>query len=110
MAKQFVLYNLKDEVSDEDFETWVNEFKGPFIAGLPAVKRYTLTKVAGAVQAAGGPPGPVDSPFQYAAVVDLASLEAYGKDTESSDYQTKFMPEFAKKSEGFSHSQVHGGV
>ena len=51
MAKQFILYNLKDDVSQDDFEKWVNEFKGPFISGLPAVKRYTLTKVSGAVQA-----------------------------------------------------------
>ena len=38
MAKQFILYNLKDDVNEGDFEKWVNEFKGPLISGLSAVK------------------------------------------------------------------------
>lgn len=101
MAKLFILYNLKDEVTEEDFENWVNSYKGPFIAGLPAVKGYTLTKVLGAVQMAGGPPGPVESPYQYAAVVNVESLEAYGKDTESKEYKEEFMPQFAQKVKNF---------
>ena len=101
MPKLFILYNLKNDVSQEDFEKWVNEFKGPFISGLPAVKRYTLTKVVGAVQAAGGPPGPVESPYQYAAVVDVTSLEDYGKIAESPAYKEEFMPHFAQKVKDF---------
>ena len=96
MAKQFILYNLKDGVSEEEFMKFVNEFKGPFIIGLSAVKRYTITSVKGAVQAKGGPPGPVDTPYQIAAVVDLTSLEAYGKDAESQAYKEEFMPRFVK--------------
>ncbi|WP_300460710.1 hypothetical protein [Desulfobacula sp.] len=101
MARLFILYNLKDEVTEEDFESWVNSYKGPFISGLPAVKNYTLTKPVGAVQMAGGPPGPVDSPYQYAAVVNVESLPAYGKDTESEEYQQKFMPQFVQKVKDF---------
>ena len=101
MPKLFILYNLKNDVSQEDFEKWVHEFKGPFIFGLSAVKRYTLTRVAGAVQAAGGPPGPVESPYQYAAVVDVTSLEDYGKNAESAAYKEEFMPQFAQKVKNF---------
>lgn len=95
MARQFILYNLKDDKKEEDFIKWVNEYKGPFIAGLSAVKRYTITKVKRAIQAKGGPPGPVDSPYQLAAVVEITSLEDYAKHTETQPYQEEFMPQFA---------------
>ena len=96
MAKQFVLYNLKDGKTEEDFLKFVNEFKGPFITSLPAVKRYTITSVKVAMQAKGGPPGPVDPPYQLAAIVDLTSLADYGKDAQSEGYQKEFMPRFAE--------------
>ena len=96
MAKQFVLYNLKDDLEEEDFIKFVNEFKGPFISDLPAVKRYTITSVKMAMQAKGGPPGPVETPYKLAAIVDLTSLADYGKDAASEAYQKEFMPQFAK--------------
>lgn len=96
MAKQFVLYNLKDDVKEEDFIKFVDDFKGPFISGLPAVKRYTITSVKMAMQAKGGPPGPVEPPYKLAAIVDLTSLADYGKDTQSQAYQEEFMPRFIK--------------
>jgi hypothetical protein len=101
MAKQFILYNLKDDVKEEDFEKWVNEYKGPFIIGLSAVKHYTITKVKRAIQAKGGPPGPVDSPYQLAAVVDMTSLEDYAKNAESGPYKEEFMPQFASRVKDF---------
>ena len=96
MAKQFILYNLKDDVTEEDFIKFVNEYKGPFVTGLSAVKRYTLTTVKRAMQAKGGPPGPVEPPYKIAAVVDLTSLEEYAKDQQSQAYQEEFLPKFAK--------------
>ncbi len=96
MPKQFVLYNLKDGVSEEDFMKFVNEFKGPFTTRLSAVKRDTVTRVKGALKAKGGPPGPVETPYQIAAVLDLTSLEAYGKDAESKAYKEEFLPRFAE--------------
>jgi len=97
MAKQFILYNLKDDVNEEDFEKWVNEYKGPLISGLSAVKNYTLTKVGGAIKAEGGPPGPTDSPYRFVGVVDLTSFEDYAKDQETSVYKEEFMPQFMQR-------------
>jgi len=94
MAKQLILYNLKDNVREEDFVKWVREYKGPLIAGLSSVNRYTLTWVKGAVKAEGGPPGPIESPYRLAGIVDLESLEAYAKDQESAIYKEEFMPRF----------------
>lgn len=101
MAKQFILYNLKDEVSDQDFEEWVNTFKGPLISGLTAVKRYTLTKASGAMIADGAPPAPAESPFKWIGIVDLTSFEDYGKDQATEAYQKEFMPEFVKRVKNF---------
>ena len=96
MAKQFILYNLKNGLKEEDFLKWVNEFKGPFITGLSAVKRYTLTSVKMAILAKGGPPGPVETPYKLAGIVDLTSLPDYAKDTQTQPYQEEFMPQWAE--------------
>jgi hypothetical protein len=101
MAKQFILYNLKDGLKEEDFLKWVNEFKGPFIVGLSAVKRYTLTSVKLALQAKGGPPGPVETPYKLAGIVDITSLPDYDKDTQGKPYREEFMPKFAEWVEDF---------
>jgi len=94
MAKLFILYNLKDDVNEEDFDKWVNEFKGPLISGLSAVNNYTLTKVGGAMKAEGGPPGPVESPYRFVGIVDVTSFEDYAKDQETPAYKEEFMPKF----------------
>ena len=70
MPKFLIMYNLKDDLKEEDFVLWVHEFKGPFISGLSAVKSYTLTKAVGAIKAEGGPPGPADPPYTMIGIVD----------------------------------------
>ena len=34
MAKQIILYNLKDNVTEEDYVKWCESYKGPFLLGL----------------------------------------------------------------------------
>jgi hypothetical protein len=94
MAKLFILYNLKDDVSEEDFEKWANDFKGPLISGLSAVKSYTLTKVGVARKVEGGPPGPIESPYRFVGIVDVTSFEDYAKDQATPAYKEDFMPKF----------------
>jgi hypothetical protein len=94
MAKIFILYNLKDEASEEEFEKWVDDYKGPLISGLSAVKSYTLTKVGGAMKAEGGPPGPAESPYRLVGIVDVTSFEDYAKDQQTPAYKDEFMPQF----------------
>jgi len=47
MPKQIILYNLRDDVKDEDYIKWAHEFKGPLLIGLNSVKSYTLLKMIG---------------------------------------------------------------
>ena len=44
MPKLLIMYNLKDDLKEEDFVKWVHEFKGPFISGLSAVKSRPLQR------------------------------------------------------------------
>jgi len=30
MAKEIILYNLRDDVKEEDYVKWCKEYKGPF--------------------------------------------------------------------------------
>ena len=91
-----ILYNLKDDLKEEDFFKWVHEFKGPFIAGLSAVKSYTLTKTEAALESAGGPLEPAEIPYNIVGIVDVTSIEAYAKDQETPAYKDDFTPQMAK--------------
>ena len=56
MPKMIIMYNLKDDLKEEDFVKWVHEYKGPFISDLPSVKSYILSKTEIALESTGGPP------------------------------------------------------
>jgi hypothetical protein len=45
MPKQIILYNLRDDVKEEDYIEWANKFKGPLLMGLPSTKSYTLLRI-----------------------------------------------------------------
>jgi len=96
MPKLLIMYNLKDDLKEEDFVKWVHEYKGPFVTGLSAVKGYTLTKVQGAVKSEGGPPGPAEPPYNIVGIVDVTSFEDYAKDQETPAYKEEFSPTMAK--------------
>jgi len=96
MPKLLIMYNLKDELKEEDFVKWVHEYKGPFVTGLSAVKSYTLTKVQGAVMSEGGPPGPVEPPYNIVGIVDVTSFEDYAKNQETQTYKEDFSPQMNK--------------
>ena len=92
MPKLFIMYNLKDDLKEEDFVKWVHEFKGPFISGLSAVKSYTLTKVQDAMKSEGGPRTPAESPYNLVGIVDITGFEDYEKDQETPAYKDGFTP------------------
>ncbi len=92
MPKLLIMYNLKDDLKEEDFVKWVHEFKGPFVTGLSSVKHYHLTKVQGAMKSEGGPPAPADPPYRMVGIVDITSFEDFAKDQETPAYKEDFSP------------------
>jgi len=80
MAKEIILYNLADHVTDEEFKDYVTKDKGPLIESLPSVKKYTLVKITNS------PTGEI--PYKYVGIVDITSMDDFlKKDAQSQKYQ-----------------------
>jgi len=47
MAKEIILYNLRDDVKEKDYVKWCEDYKGPLLIGLPGSKSFTLLKMNG---------------------------------------------------------------
>lgn len=88
MAKEIILYNLAEHVTEEEFQDYVTKDKGPLIESLPSVKKYTLVKITKS------PTGEI--PFKYVGILDITSVDDFlQKDAQSQKYQdfrAKFGP------------------
>lgn len=96
MPKMIIMYNLNDDLKEEDFVKWVHEYKGPFISDLPSVKSYILSKTEIALESTGGPLEPAEIPYNIVGIVDVTSIEAYAKDQETPAYKDDFTPQMMK--------------
>lgn len=95
MAKQIIMYNLKDSVTEEDYVKWCESYKGPFLLSLEGAKSYTLLKMMGAVKGNGQEgiaPTPTSPPYKYIAIFELNSLEDMAKAREKKEYTDEFFP------------------
>ena len=80
MAKEIILYNLADHVTDGEFNDYVKNEKGPLIESLPSVKKYTLVHITKS------PTGEI--PHEYMGIVDITSIEDFLKtDAQLQKYQ-----------------------
>ena len=88
MAKEIILYNLADNVTDEQYKDFVTSEKGPLLESLSSAKKFELVKIMGA--AAG------DIPYKYIGILHLNSLDEFRqKDAPSQKFQdflAKWMP------------------
>ncbi len=88
MAKEIILYNLADNVTDEQYKDFVTKEKGPILASLPSVKKYELVRITGAVTG--------EIPYNYVGIVHVNSLDEFsqkGKTTQKfQDLMAKLMP------------------
>ena len=100
MGKEIILYNLRDGIKEEDYKKWCEDYKGPLLLGLPGAKSFTLLKMMGGIQGngqKGNPPNPTKSPFNYIGILDLTSLEDWGKARESKAFKEEFFPQWFSK-------------
>jgi hypothetical protein len=100
MAKQIILYNLKDGVTDDDYTKWCDSYKGPFFLGLDSVKRFTLVGMLGGIKGNGSngqPPEETPPPYKYIGIVDCTDLAALKKDSESAPFKEEFFPQWFSK-------------
>lgn len=80
MAKEIILYNLAEHVTDEQYKDYVTKEKGPLLDSLPSAKKFELVKITGS--AAG------EIPYRYVGILHLKSLnEFYQNDAPSQKFQ-----------------------
>jgi hypothetical protein len=111
MAKEIILYNLRDDVKEEDYVKWCESYKGPILLSLDGAKSFTLCKMMGGIRGngkAGTPPGPTSPPYQYIGIMDVTSLEAWSKAHETKAFKEEFFPQWFSKWVGDFY--VLGGV
>jgi hypothetical protein len=80
MGKEIILYNLADNVTDEQYQDFVKKEKGPIIESLPSVKKYELVRIKGAETG--------EIPYNYVGIVHLKNLDDfYQRDKKTQKFQ-----------------------
>ena len=80
MAKEIILYNLAEHVSDEEYRDYVVKEKGPLLESLSSVKRFEMVRITGAATG--------EIPYKYVGILHVNSLdEFYQKDAPSQKFQ-----------------------
>lgn len=92
MAKEIILYNLKDSVTDEEYLHYCEEKKGPLIRSLPSCNDVTLVRVTGSQKG--------EIPYAYVGIVDVTSIEDWKRDAASEPFQD-FLKEWLPKVKDF---------
>ena len=97
MPKNIILYNLKEGVSDEDYQKWCEDYKGPLLLSLNASRAFTLVKMFGGIKGDGripGPPEETPSPYNYVGILDVTDLDEAKKDSETAAFRDEFFPQW----------------
>jgi hypothetical protein len=88
MAKEIILYNLADNVTDDQYKDFVSKVKGPLLGSLPSVEKFELVKITGSETG--------EVPYRYIGIVHVNSLDEYrqkGKTTQKfQDLMAKLQP------------------
>jgi hypothetical protein len=76
-----VLVNLKEDVTPQEYERWLEERYVPAILDLASVEEWYGYRVGGLPEAGGEPP------YDYVVSVGINDLEQLGEDMESEQVQ-----------------------
>jgi hypothetical protein len=88
MAKQIILYNLRDDVTEEDYVKWCEDYKGPVMLAVKPARNFTLLRL---LDGEGGdgqkevPPSPAKTPYRYMGIMEVGDLEEWAKNTEADE-------------------------
>ncbi|MCC6829059.1 MAG: REDY-like protein HapK [Novosphingobium sp.] len=86
MTRIIVLLNLKPGKSRADYENWARATDLPTVNALASIDRFEVFEGTGLLR--GGP-----SPYDYIEIIDVADMEAFGKDA-ATDAMKKVAGEF----------------
>ena len=87
MAKQIILYNLADHVTDEQYKEYVLNEKGPLLDGLPGVEKFELVKITASMQG--------EIPYNYIGIMHIKDPAKFQQEAapskEFQDFAAKWM-------------------
>ena len=72
MAKQIIIYNLADHVTDEQYKDYVINEKGPLLDSLPGVEKFEMVKITASMKG--------DIPYKYFGILHIADMEIFQKE------------------------------
>jgi REDY-like protein HapK len=81
MTTILVLFNLKPGVDVNVYERWARERDLPTVRGLGSVSGFEVMRAQGLLMGEGRPP------YQYAELIDVKDMAAFGKDISSEAVQ-----------------------
>lgn len=88
------LFNLKDGVSREDYESWARERDLPGVRSLVSVDDFNIYRATGVLFQEGATP-----PYQYVEVLDVTDMEGFMADC-AGDLVKALAPEMAEYTQG----------
>jgi hypothetical protein len=80
----FVLVNLKEGVSPEDYERWILESYAPVVTDLPSVEDWRDYRASGLLGS------DADPPYRYVVTLEVSDLEQLGRDMHGEEMQRLF--------------------
>ncbi|MXW73296.1 MAG: REDY-like protein HapK [Chromatiales bacterium] len=87
MDSVIVLFNLREDADQTEYEAWALERDLVEVQRLPSVDHFRILRCVGLLGGTGAPP------YQYAEVIYLNSMEKFGEDLQS-DTVGKLAAEF----------------
>ena len=80
MAREIILYNLAEQVTDREYRDYVIKEKGPLLESLPSVTKFQLVKITGS------PSGKI--PYRYVGILNIKNLDDFSRrDAPSPEFQ-----------------------
>lgn len=77
MATVLVLFNLKPDVDVAAYEQWARAKDMPTVRGLPSVSGFEVMRTQSLLGSSATPP------YQYAELIEVPDMTAFGKDLGS---------------------------
>jgi hypothetical protein len=85
MAKQIIMYNLADHVTDEQYKEYVVNEKGPLLDSMPGAKKFEMVKITGSMAG--------EIPYKYVGIMHIEDMDKFMREALPS----KAMQDFSAK-------------
>ena len=82
MAKQIIMYNLADHVTDEQYREYVVNEKGPLLDGMPGARKFEMVKITGSMSG--------EVPYRYVGIMHIEDMEKFMREAAPSQAMKDF--------------------